>query len=150
MAQRFEPVIKRARFEVPGYSPQQMIAIANPVAKSVGDRILSALDLNDTPALPLKPGYSKWKARKYPPAVRNWSVTGVTLRSLKTLEATHNRAVIGFTSGWSKKTKKGTITTNAIVAINQSRQRQFGLSPRDRIVFVSQVNALEPVKVSNG
>ena len=121
-----------------------MIAIAQPVVKSVGERILSARDVYDNAAKPLRPGYAKWKDRRYPPAIRNWFVTGVTLRSMKTLEAAANRAIIGFVSGWSKKTRTGTITTNAIVAINQAKCRQFGVSPRDNKVFVDSVRAAGP------
>ena len=79
MAQRSNPVEKKARFAVTGYSPTQMLVIGQTVSDDIKTRILSAQDVHDAPAPALKPNYAKWKGRKAPPAIRNWRLTGNTL-----------------------------------------------------------------------
>ena len=132
----FETTIKRARFEVSGYSPTRMIQIAGELTKSIGERIMAARNVYDAPALPLRPGYAKWKARKRPniPTLRNWMSTTLTMHSLKVLEATDNRAVIGFIGAEANKR----------AAINNWRERQFGVSPVDRAALQRAVNKAGP------
>lgn len=138
MAQRSNPVERKARFTVTGYSPSQMLVIGQTVCDDVKTRILSAQDVHDAPAPPLKPTYAKWKNRKAPPAIRNWRLTGKTLGALGVLSESVNRAVIGFTSGKAAQ----------VAFINQARARQFGVSPHNQAALNTAVrNAGSPVKV---
>jgi hypothetical protein len=138
MAKPFETTIKRARFDVSGYEPIRMIEIADKLGQSIIGRISSGQDVHDAPAPALKEGYAKWKARKHPPAIRNWQFTGRTLRSMKTLTASDNRAVIGFIDAESNKR----------AAINNRRARQFGVSPLNQADLSRAVHeAGSPVKL---
>ena len=128
---RFQTVIKKARFSYSGISPQQMQSIAQVLADDIRSRILRAEDAFDNPAPTLKngnkgKGYQTYKARRNPPAIRNWQYTGRTLRSLKVLQANQNRALIGFTDPHS----------NMVAAVNNRRWRQFGVSPRNRRTLI--------------
>jgi hypothetical protein len=138
MARAFETTIKRARFDVSGYEPIRMAEIADKLGQSIIGRIVAGQDVHDAPAPALKEGYAKWKARKHPPAIRNWQFTGRTLRSFKTLTATDNRAILGFTDRES----------NMRAAINNRRARQFGVSPFNQIELKRAVHeAGSPVQV---
>jgi hypothetical protein len=146
---RFQTVIRKSRFVVTGYSPQQMIAIAEVLRTSVHDRITSGLDVRDNPAPPLRRnlrsttktikgqklhyrilnsgsvnelGYAHYKEVRGLNPIRDWVLTGRTMRSLKVLSAAVNRAVIGFTD----------VVSNRRAAINNQRWRQFGVSPNDK------------------
>src|SRR5206468_5192437 len=94
---RFNPVIRRARVVVTGYSPEQMINFGNVLNSSIGDRMDRGLDINDSPAPPLRPGYAKYKQRQGGSGIRDWKLTGRTRRSMKVLSAGQNHAVLGFT-----------------------------------------------------
>ena len=138
MAQRSNPVEKKARFAVTGYSPTQMLAIGQTVSDDIKTRILSAQDVHDAPAPALKPNYAKWKGRKAPPAIRNWRLTGNTLGAMGVLSESINKAVIGFTSGKAAQ----------VAFINQARARQFGVSPRNPAALTNAVHdAGAPIKV---
>ena len=133
MAQR-NAIQGKARFTVTGYSPGQMLAIADAVNTSMKSRIVSAQDVYDNPAPPLKPNYAKWKARRYPPAIRNLIRKGETLAAMSVLSETVNRAIIGFVGAQANK----------VMYINQARSRQFGVSSKDHVVFVDAVKAAGP------
>jgi len=122
MASRFQPVVRRARFAAPGFSADQMLTFGQALAADVKARILLAQDVNDQPAPTLKPGYAKFKNRKYPPAIRNWQLTGRTLRGLRCLRASQNLAIIGFSDPVAAQR----------AAINNRRALQFGVSPKNR------------------
>lgn len=131
---RFQTVVRQARFSLNPFTPDQMVRIAQRLSGSVVDRISHGLTVDDSPARELSRGYLKAKQRYAAGVdpVRNWIYTGRTLRSLKVLTATQNRAVIGF--------------SDAVAAsrafFNNRRQRQFGVSPRDRQALVEAVNAV--------
>lgn len=138
MASKFQPKIRRARFAVPGYSPEQMITLGNAVVESMKTRFASALDVYDQAAPPLKPSYAKWKAKRYPPAIRNLMRTGRTLRGLRVLSGAPNRAVIGFSD----------TVAGMRMAFNQRRSRQWGVSPRNQQEMIEALHELDsPVKV---
>jgi hypothetical protein len=101
-----------------------MLGFGEALAEDVKDRILRAEDAYDNPAPPLKPNYAKVKQRKYPPAIRNLQFTGRTLRGLRCLEASENKAVVGFSDPVAAQR----------IAINNRRvgvPRQFGASPKN-------------------
>jgi hypothetical protein len=123
MALKFEPVIRKARFHVPGYTPQQMNEMAEDfILESIRPRIRQALDVNDKPVPPLAKNYAKRKQkRRGLNPVRDWTLSGNTLKTLSVLVAGHNTATIGFV---------GPIA-NRRAYINNARYRQFGVSPSD-------------------
>jgi hypothetical protein len=122
MALKFDPVIRKARFHVPGYSPQVMNDMAeNFILESIRPRIRQALDVNDQPVPPLGKNYAKRKQRSGMNPVRDWTLSGDTLKALSVLVAGHNTATIGFV---------GPIA-NRRAYINNSYYRQFGVSPSD-------------------
>lgn len=135
---KFQTVIRKARFSVPGYQPQQMVAMAQALTDDMRLRIMRGQDVNDSIAPGLKAAYAKRKARRGGNPIRDWFLTGRTLRSLKVLSAAPNRAVIGFTDAVS----------NFRAALNNRRWRQFGVSPTNRQAFSRELhNQASPVKV---
>jgi hypothetical protein len=129
---RFQPKISRARFVVSPFTSEQMVEIGQVAVDSILHRLERGQNVSDQPATPLKERYQKYKARRSPPAIRNWRLTGRTLRALRVLRANENRAVIGFRDPEAGRR----------AAINNRRERQFGLSPanwRDVIERVKQV-----------
>lgn len=124
---RFQTVKQRARFKVNGYTPERMAIAGEFVAESIARRIEEGKDVYDNPAPPLSDGkkgrgYASYKARKKPPAIRNWKFTGRTLQALSVLRAGWNRVTIGF----------NTSRANRIAFFNNKKWRQFGVSPRNQ------------------
>jgi len=120
MARRgFRTKITRARFVVSPFTAEQMVEIGQVAVASILERLERGQNVSDQPAAPLRPSYRKYKARRSPPAIRNWKLTGRTLRGLRVLEANENRAVIGFSDPEAGRR----------AALNNRRERQFGLSP---------------------
>lgn len=135
---KFKTVVRKARFAAPGYRPEQMIAIAQATADDIRVRIMRAQDVNDGIAPGLKAAYAKRKSQRGGNPIRDWFLTGRTLRSLKVLSAAQNRAVIGFTDAVS----------NFRAALNNRRWRQFGISPTNRQALVRELKLqASPVKV---
>ena len=112
-----------------------MATAANGLIKNaILPRVRNALTVYDTAAPALRPAYAKAKSKRAPPAVRNWTYTGRTLRSMKTLSSKENQAVIGFTDRES----------NMRAAINNARIRQFGVSPSDRRQLAREFSVVGP------
>lgn len=122
---------------VSGLTAQQMQVFGNNFNNGMIQRIQSGVNVQDQPAKPLRPGYSKFKARKYPPAVRNMTLTGRTLRSSKVLIASANKVTIGFTDPVSERRAH---FANAV-------DRQWGASPKDIQGFVQDVKNAKIVRV---
>lgn len=147
MASRFQTKIikRRVRIDVVGVQPDAIIRIGNALTGSIIERLLRAEDVHDAPAPPLKArivngkdtGYAGRKARKAPPAIRNWRFTGRTHRSMKVLRAEINKGVIGFTDA----------VTNRRAYLNNRRWRQFGVSPRDREALVNAIRREQIVRI---
>jgi hypothetical protein len=133
----FQTKITRARFVVGPFSSEQMQTIAQVTLDSVAARIRRGETVEDTPAKPLKPGrngkrgYPDYKLARGLQAIRDWTWRGLTMRSLKVKAANENRAIIGFIDPQADR----------IAHINNLRERQFGLSPRDREVLQRVVSA---------
>lgn len=131
----FETVIKKVRFEFVGYSGEQMTTVSNAmITKAILPRIQSGAKIDGSPAQGLTNRYARLKARKHPPALRNWSFTGQTLRSMKTITAKPNQAVVGFTTN----------AANMRAGINNARARQFGVGQRESIVVSEEFGKLGP------
>lgn len=120
-----------------GFSAQQMQSIGQQLVDgAIRPRIKSGLTADDQPAPPLAVGYAKRKQRRGLNPIRDWTLTGRTLRSMKVLSAGPNQARIGFTDP----------TANMRAAINNKRARQFGMSPNDHEKLIQiTLNTGKPV-----
>lgn len=129
------------RFVASGYAASAMQEVSDRlIADGIKIRLAKALDLNDSPAPTLAPRTAKEKSRKGLPALRNWWKTGRTIRSMKTLEAGPNRAVVGFTDA----------ITNRRAYFNNRLHAQFGVAPSDERVIQSEMSKHRPVEVVDG
>ncbi|MGQ9686622.1 MAG: hypothetical protein ACUVT2_10010 [Thiobacillaceae bacterium] len=137
MPSKFQPRIRKARFVVSPFTPEQMIEFGNALLADVNARLERGENVYDQPAKPLAEKYAKWKARKYPPAVRNLKATGRTRRGAKVISASENRAVIGFTDPVAEQR----------IVWNQRRERQWGASPRNLEHLRRVVAQTRPVRV---
>jgi hypothetical protein len=124
----FQTKITRARWVLGPFTAEDMQTIGNVVLDSISSRIRKGLNVNDAETKPLKPGrnghrgYPDYKMARGLQPFRDWVWTGRTMRSLKVKSASENRVVIGF------------IDPNAdrIAHVNNLREKQFGVSPKDR------------------
>ena len=134
----FKTKITRARFVLGPFTAEDMETIGNVVRDSIADRIRKGLDVNDAPAKALKPGrngrrgYPDYKSARGLMPIRDWVWTGKTMRSLKVKSASENTATIGFVDPRADR----------IAHINNRRQRQFGVSPKDRLALHAAVLVL--------
>ena len=124
----FQAKISRARFVLGPFTAQDMLAIGNVLRDSIAARIGKGLNVNDAPAKALKPGrsgrrgYPDYKAARGLQPFRDWFWTGRTMRSLKVKSASENRAVLGFVDP----------NADRMAHANNMREKQFGVSPKDR------------------
>jgi phage gpG-like protein len=127
----FQTKVSHARFVVGAFSSDEMNTLATILRDSMRDRIQRSLNVDDQPARPLTPKYAKRKEAKGKNPVRDWNLSGNTLRSMAVLSANENRAVIGFNNPIAGR----------IAHWNNLRERAFGVSPRDRQTLVAAVRA---------
>lgn len=133
----FQAKITRARFVLGPFTAEDMLFIGNAVRDSIAERIGKGLNVDDAPAKVLKPsrngrrGYPEYKLARGLAPIRDWFWTGRTMRSLKVKSATENRVLIGFVDP----------NADRIAHVNQLRERQFGISPKDRNVLNAAVLA---------
>ena len=131
----FQTKITRARFVLGPFTGEDMQTIGGVLVDSISMRIRKALNVNDAPAKALKPGrsgrrgYPDHKAARGLIPIRDWVWTGRTMRSLKVKSANENQAVIGFVDP----------NADRIAHANNLRERQFGVSPKDRQVLNTAV-----------
>jgi len=140
MPSKFQPRIARSRFVVTPFTPERMIALGNVLVEDIQARLDRAENVADAPAAPLRPRYAKWKARKYPPAIRNLKLTGRTRRGFKVTAASDGRVMIGFTDPVAEKR----------VSFQKRREVQWGVSPRNRERVEAEINKLRAVRVGKG
>ncbi|HXP88836.1 MAG TPA: hypothetical protein VN841_29210 [Bryobacteraceae bacterium] len=124
----FQTKIQKARFVLGPFSADQMQRIGQAVLDSIAARIARGENADDEAARPLKPGrrghrgYPDYKSARGLQPIRDWKWSGRTMRSMKVLTASENRVVIGFVDA----------RADAIAHINNLREQQFGVSPKDR------------------
>jgi len=134
----FQTKITRARFVLGPFTAENMETIGGVLVDSISTRIRKALNVNDTPAKALKPGrngrrgYPDYKAARGLMPVRDWVWTGRTMRSLKVKSANENQAVIGFVDP----------NADRVAHVNNLREKQFGVSPKDRQALNAAVLAV--------
>ncbi len=134
----FQAKITRARWVLGPFTAEDMQTIGNVVRDSIAARISKGLNAEDAPAKPLKPGrngkrgYPDYKSARGLQPFRDWFWTGRTMRSLKVKAASENRVTIGFVDP----------NADRIAHVNNLREKQFGVSPKDRLVLRAIVLAV--------
>ena len=134
----FQAKITRVRWVLGPFTAEDMQTIGNVVRDSIAARIGKGLNVEDAPARPLKPGrngrrgYPDYKAARGLQPFRDWFWTGRTMRSLKVKAVSENRVTIGFVDP----------NADRIAHVNNLREKQFGVSPKDRMALRAIVGAL--------
>ena len=118
----FSPKITKARFVLGPFSSEQMTTIGLFMCDRIRRRIQSGVNISDNPSKELTQKYMRAKQRRGLMPVRDWTWRGRTLRSLNVLRANENSVTIGFTDPQADK----------IAAVNNRREKAFGVSPEDR------------------
>ena len=90
--------------------------------------------------MPGRRGYPDYKAARGLQPIRDWTWSGHTLRCLKVLTANENLAAIGFLDEALPGRRQ---TASQIAAYNNRRERQWGVSPRDRQAVLVGVQAAD-------
>ena len=134
----FQTKITRARWVLGPFTSEDMETIANVLLDSISRRILNGFNANDAPSKALKPGkngkrgYPEYKAAHGLQPIRDWFLTGRTMRSLKVKSASENRVVIGFSNS----------NADRVAHMNNLREKAFGVSPKDRLALNAVVRAV--------
>ena len=134
----FQSKITRARWVLGPFTSQDMETIANVLLDSISRRIRNGFNASDAPSKALKPGkngkrgYPEYKAAHGLQPIRDWVLTGRTMRSLKVKSVSENRAVIGFINA----------NADAVAHVNNLREKAFGVSPKDREALNAVVRAV--------
>lgn len=114
-----------------------MLILGNRVLnESIFPRLDRAQDIYDQSAPPLKPGYQKWKMKRYGSGIRDLKASGRTRRGTRVVEAGQRGGQNPYsyvTLGFSDPVALDRIR------INQLRARQWGLSPKDKEFIVGLV-----------
>ena len=124
----FQTKITRARWVLGPFTSEDMETIANVLLDSISRRIRNGFNADDAPSKALKPGkngkrgYPEYKAAHGLQPIRDWVLTGRTMRSLQVKSVSENRAVIGFINA----------NADAVAHVNNLREKSFGMSPKDR------------------
>lgn len=136
---KFETIIKKARFDAPGYSPRAMLSIGQTTLKSIQLRWDRAQDVYDMSAPPLSKRYQQFKERRYGSGLRDLRATGRTRRGMRVLEAGQNTCTLGFSDP----------TAAMRVRLNNRFSRQWGLSPANlkQLAIAVEVANERPVTV---
>jgi len=134
----FQAKIIRARWVLGPFTSEDMETIGNVLLDSISRRIRNGFNASDAPSKALKPGrngkrgYPEYKAAHGLQPIRDWFLTGRTMRSLKVKSASENRVVIGFINARADR----------VAHINNMRGRAFGVSPKDREALNAVVRAV--------
>ena len=145
---RFQTVVRRARFAYSPFTAQEMQGFAQLLADTIRKRIQSGQNIYDQAATPLKPaqagrrGYPDYKAAHGLQPIRDWTWTGHTMRCLKVLTATENRAVIGFLD---EALPGRSQTASQLAFWNNQSERMWGVSPADRDKVIPLIYNYRPV-----
>jgi hypothetical protein len=123
----FQTKVTRARLSLSPFSSEQMMGVGNALMKSVKTRIQSGINTQGDAAKPLKGAkrgyvpYARQKQQRGLAAIRDWTWSGRTLRSMKLLTVNQNGFKIGFTDSRSDR----------IAHANNQQVKMFGVSPND-------------------
>lgn len=129
----FQTKIMKARFVLGPFSAEQMQRIGQAGLDAISARIRRGENCEDSSAKPLKPGrtvngkqlrgYPDYKIARGLAPIRDWILSGRTMRSLKVKRASENSATIGFVDP----------VADSRAHMNNLRDKLFGISPKDRI-----------------
>jgi hypothetical protein len=106
-------------------------------------RLTAGYNLQDHPAQPLhqpksgRGGYPLRKERRGDNPIRDWYFTGLTRKSMGILSIAEGAVTVGFTDPVGAKR----------AAINNAREKQFGLSRSDIRAIDHAVHAAGPIEV---
>jgi hypothetical protein len=161
--------INSVRWTQTPFTAGRMLEIGKPIMEAVKARIASGRNVSGNSAMPLSMkysvkrdkfgriirmgadrGYRAWKGKRFPPAIRNWHLTGFTLNQLGVLAAEPGRAVIGFAEAvrpaMTVTGKTGNIfymskpiSVNKLVGILQAQEKMLGLSAPEHAEFLRRV-----------
>lgn len=131
--------ITKCRFTLSPFTSEQMAKIGSIMCDTIRTRIQSSTNAEDQPAKPLVPGRGRNQGRGYPERksakgrnpTRDWTWTGITLKSLGVKSANENIVTIGFNNDRS----------DFIAHANNLKERAFGTSPNDHKALVAAVRA---------
>jgi len=130
------------RFVYRPLNAERMANIGQTVIDTVvKPRIAQAVNVSDQPAKPLKPGrvvngrqlkgYPEYKIARGRAPIRDLFWRGMTMRSMRVVDATANKVRIGFDNPQASR----------IAAINQRREPMFWFSPADQLKIGEIVRA---------
>ena len=119
-----------SRFVYRHFDANQMTVIGKTVMDTaIKPRIFAGINANDAPAKPLSVRYIKAKLKRGLNPIRDLVWRGLTMRSMRVVNATANKVAIGFDNPQAGK----------IAAINNARDRMFWFSDKDQKVIQSVV-----------
>lgn len=130
---KFQPVVKRSRFSVPGFTIARMTDLGNAFIASRTQNILAGRDIYDAPAPPLAAGYAKWKKSAYGSGIRNWKWSGRLLRTMKILTVSPTKVTIGFPDP---------VIANRVTML-QRLGRMWGISPSDKAAVAAKIDSVK-------
>ena len=129
---------RKARFVAVGFTAEQMAEFGQSLAADVKERIQSAQNVYDEQADGLRKSYAKYKRDLVLQPVRDWiGPEKFTLSKLAVLSSTKRRSVIGFSDPMAA----------ARAAFNNRRERQFGMSPRNKAHIARVISRVATVRV---
>ena len=156
---KFQPRMRGLRLTSVSVPTATMRIVADNVLAKIRERLSQGMDVHDSPAKSLSPGYAKFKTqRMHRQDKRDWYLTGITLGHAKVKSVEPNRAVIGFLPGirrYSAKSKLGaktqpiqtrSVPISLVVEKNQRRHRQWGISPSDSQVLTAALQGVNFIK----
>ena len=138
----FETRIRHSTLTFSPFSSESMATIGQVVLDHIRDRIQSAQDVNDSHSKPLKESYAEEKrrgrrvalggARKYTGLpVRDWTLRGRTMVSLKVKTASEDRVTIGPTLP----------ETAMIISVRNKVDHMWGMAPSDYQAMYAVIRA---------
>jgi hypothetical protein len=127
----FTTKITHVQFTLSPFTSEQMAQIGSIMVDTITDRIRRAYTVEDQPAKPIVDRYAKRKIRYGRNPIRDWSWSGQTLGSFKVKRASENQVTIGFVNP----------TADLKAHVNNLREKQFGVSPKDEEALHAAVGA---------
>jgi hypothetical protein len=121
MGKFFETKIRHTSLTFSPFTSEQMSRFGEIAVSSIRSRINLGLTVTDSIAPPLVEHYARRKIIRGRNPIRDWMFRGATMGALQVKAASEDRVTIGFT----------TTQSNQIVAAQQRRAKQWGVSPKD-------------------
>lgn len=110
------------RLVIPRFSSEQTRQFAEKARQQIDTRLSNGMNVHDSPAKPLKPGYAKRKQRSGGSGIRDLKLTGAMLDAFQVESANPLSAEIGFTDD-AQRLK---------ASANEHFEDMVGFSPNDK------------------